>query len=200
MANPAVERLRVDRRSLDLYAVPEIPALDPGARQKLPDLGRHVDQLIDWRQRFNSDLRDKLLALSELQKIRDEIGAVQVSVDDTDRKSAARDRAIEEEVEVIDNRTTKIESNYAWLYALVNQYVTLVNEIESKINTSPDWRLVSFSSPTNPWTIAHTMKRFVTVTLFDTSGNIIAGHVNQPDTANVTVTFSGSLAGSALLS
>lgn len=200
MANPLVENLRVDRRSLDLYAVPEIPALDPDARRALPQLGAMHDRLARWREEFNSGLRDKLLALTDLGRIKQDIDGVTLLTKEVDGRSVARDRKQDEEIVATDSRVTNAENKIRLLELTLNDLRSYITNVENTALSDTGWFLFTAAAPVNPWNITHTLNRFVAVTLFDTSGNQILGHVNQPDTSTVVVTFSGSLAGTALLS
>lgn len=56
------------------------------------------------------------------------------------------------------------------------------------------------SAASSTWTIAHNLNFFPNVTVIDSGGNMVEANVTYTNNANLTITFSSAISGTAYLS
>lgn len=57
----------------------------------------------------------------------------------------------------------------------------------------------SQTSASSSWSITHSLAKYPSVTVVDSSGDVIIGEVNYESTSKVTITFSEAISGKAFL-
>ena len=53
--------------------------------------------------------------------------------------------------------------------------------------------------PSDTWAVVHTLNKFPSVSVVDTSGNVVVGDIRYIDNFNLIITFSAPFAGKAYL-
>ena len=73
-------------------------------------------------------------------------------------------------------------------------------EVDNLISTATDNHFAfNQASAVTVWTIAHSLSKFPSVSVFDTSGNNVDGEIVHTDNNNLTITFNTAFAGDAYL-
>lgn len=181
--NPIVERLRVDRRSLDIYAVPPLPKITPIEAKRAPELAAYVERLETAWAHLGATIKDRLLALTDFQdksaqnsltsadlaKLQAVFGGHVVGNNADISGLQGQIVIINEAVDIINNQITHIEN--------------LITHIFQQLGSNAQLFLFPADAPS--WTATHSFGRRVTVELFDESWDRFEAFVEQPDAATV---------------
>lgn len=182
--NPIVERLRVDRRSLDIYGVPPLPKLTSVEAQRAPQLAAYVSRLETAWAHLGATLKDRFLALTDFQ---DKSSQNSLTADDLAKLQASFGGHVvgnNSAISTLQGQITIINEAVDVINNQINHIENLITHIFQQLGSNTQLFLFLADAPS--WTASHSFGRRVTVELFDESWNRFEAFVEQPDAATVT--------------
>ena len=76
---------------------------------------------------------------------------------------------------------------------------SLLGYIESKASFSSTTTIFNQSSASTTWNITHTMEKFPSVTVVDSSESVVIGEITYNSNSSITLTFASAFSGKAYL-
>lgn len=75
----------------------------------------------------------------------------------------------------------------------------LLSFFESEATFNSYTTIFTQSSPSTTWSITHTMEKFPSVTVIDSSNNVVIGEITYNSNSSITLTFASAFSGKAYL-
>ena len=101
--------------------------------------------------------------------------------------------------DLIDNKTHIDLTDTPITYTGQKGKIEMVNETETGLEFIERTIVFDQGLPSTTWVISHSLKKYPSVTVKNSAGDIVEGFINYIDKNNITITFNSAFSGSAVL-